>query len=128
MNDMKKRLVDAIKGCCDELCGDCDWESCETCSLFDEFVKEADALLLAGVLVPPVKLGDTVYAAVDLDDEPAVDEYVVAGFEYSDGEWYVQQEGYRDFFKIGSALCLLTREEAEAIVQAKEKRWLDGDQ
>lgn len=128
MEEMRKRLVDAIKGCCDELCGDCDWESCETCSLFDEFQKEADALLAAGVLVPPVKLGDTVYAAVDLDDAPAVDEYVVAGFEYLDGEWYIQQEGYKDCFKVGSDLCLLTREEAEAIVQAKEKRWFDGDQ
>ena len=47
MEEMRKRLVDAIKGCCDELCGDCDWESCETCSLFDEFQKEADALLAA---------------------------------------------------------------------------------
>ena len=128
MNDMKKRLVDAIKGCCDELCGDCDWESCETCSLFDEFQKEADALLERGILVPPVKIGDTVFAVVDMDDEPEVDEYVVAGFEYLDGEWYVQQKGYTDCFKVGSYLCLLTREEAEAIVALKEKEWFDGNQ
>ena len=127
MEEMKRKLVDTIKGCCDELCGDCDWESCETCSLFDEFQKEADALLAAGVLVPPVKLGDTVYAVVELD-EPEIYEYAVGGFEYSGGEWYVQQEGYKDCFKVGSDLCLLTREEAEAIVQAKEKRWFDGDQ
>lgn len=124
MEEMRKRLVDAIKGCCDELCGD--WEFCETCSLFDEFQKEADALLAAGVLVPPVKLGDTVYAAVDLDDAPAVYEYVVAGFEYLDGEWYVQQEGYKDCFKVGGDLCLLTREEAEAVVEVM-KRARDGD-
>jgi hypothetical protein len=127
MNDMKKRLVDAIKGC-NELCRECDRKGCEGCFLLSEYDKEADALLLAGILVPPVKLGDTVYAAVDLDDAPAVDEYVVAGFEYLDGEWYVQQEGYKDCFKVGSDLCLLTREEAEVIVQAKEKRWFDGDQ
>lgn len=127
MEEMKKRLVDAIKGC-NELCRECDCKGCEGCFLLSEYDKEADALLLAGVLVPPVKLGDTVYAAVDLDDAPAVDEYVVAGFEYLDGEWYVQQEGYKDCFKVGGDLCLLTREEAEAIVQAKEKRWFDGDQ
>ena len=118
MEEMRKRLVDAIKGCNEDFCGDCDWESCEACSLFDEFKKEADALLLAGVLVPPVKLGDTVFAVVELDDGPEVKEYVVAGFEYSDGEWYVQQKGYRDSFKVGGQLCLLTREEAERFITA----------
>lgn len=127
MEEMRKRLVDAIKGC-NELCRECDTKACEGCFLLKEYEKEADALLERGILAPPVKLGDTVYAAVDLDDAPAVDEYVVAGFEYLDGEWYVQQEGYKDCFKVGSDLCLLTREEAEAIIQAKEKRWFDGDQ
>lgn len=114
MEEMRKRLVDAIKGCCDELCGDCDWGSCETCSLFDEFQKEADALLAAGVLVPPVKLGDTVYAVVELDDGPEVAEYIVAGVEYKRGKWYAVEKGFVEGFEVGGQLCLLTREEAEA--------------
>ena len=126
MEEMRKRLVDAIKGCCDELCGDCDWESCETCSLFDEFQKEADALLLAGVLVPPVKLGDTVYAVVDLDDGPEVNEYTVSGVAYSNGAWYACANNI-EFNKVGDYLCLLTREEAEAVLE-KMRRARDGDQ
>ena len=113
MEEMRKRLVDAIKGCCDELCGDCDWESCETCSLFDEFQKEADALLAAGVLVPPVKLGDTVYVVVELDDGPEVIEYTVPGVAYSNGAWYACENNI-EVNKVGGQLCLLTREEAEA--------------
>lgn len=127
MNDMKKRLVEAIRDC-NELCRDCDRKECDRCFLNKEYEKEAEALLERGILVPPVKIGDTVYAVVDMDDEPAVDEYVVAGFEYLDGEWYVQQKGYMDCFKVGSCLCLLTREEAEAIVALKEKEWFDGNQ
>lgn len=118
MNEMKKRLVEAISDC-NELCRDCDRKVCDRCFLNKEYEKEAEALLERGILVPPVKIGDTVYAVVDMDDEPAVDEYVVAGFEYLDGEWYVQQKGYGDCFKVGSYLCLLTREEAEAIYVKK---------
>lgn len=125
MEEMRKRLVDAIKGCCDELCGDCDWESCETCSLFDEFQKEADALLAAGVLVPPVKLGDTVYAVVELDDGPEVNEYTVSGVAYSNGAWYACANDI-EFNKVGDQLCLLTREEAEELVR-EMRRERDGD-
>ena len=113
MEEMRKRLVDAIKGCCDDPCSDCDWGSCETCSLFDEFQKEADALLAAGVLVPPVKLGDVVYVVVELDDGPEVAEYTVSGVAYSNGAWFACENDI-EFNKVGDQLCLLTREEAEA--------------
>ena len=126
MEDMKARLTDAIKGYCDELCGDCDWESCETCSLFDEFQKEADALLAAGVLVPPVKIGDTVFAVTDLD-EVEVDEYTVRGVAYSNGEWYACANDM-EFNKIGDALCLLTRKEADALADEMRGELNYGDQ
>lgn len=116
MEDMKKRLVDAIKGCCDDPCSDCDLGSCETCSLFDEFQKEADALLAAGVLVPPVKLGDTVYAVVELDDGLEVNEHTVSGVAYSNGAWFACANDI-EFNKVGDHLCLLTREEAEELLR-----------
>lgn len=121
MEEMKKRLVDAIKGC-NELCRECDRKGCEGCFLLSEYDKEADALLAAGVLVPPVKLGDTVYAVVDLD-EPEICEYAVGGFEYSGGEWYVSEGKSNDeFFKVGGQLCLLTREEAEELVREMRRK------
>ena len=126
MNDMKKRLVDAIKGC-NELCRECDCKSCEGCFLLSEYDKEADALLAAGVLVPPVKLGDTVYAVVELDDGLEVDEYVVEGVEYKRGKWYAVEKGFVDGFEVGGQLCLLTREEAEELVR-EMRRERDGDQ
>lgn len=121
MEDMKKRLVDAIKDC-NELCRECDKKECDTeCFVLREYEKEAEALIERGVLVPPVKIGDTVYAVVDLD-EPEICEYAVGGFEYSGGEWYVSEVKSNDeFFKIGDQLCLLTREETEETVREMRK-------
>lgn len=77
--------------------------------------------------MPPVKLGDVVYAVVELD-EPEICEYAVGGFEYSGGEWYVSEgKSNDDFFKVGDQLCLLTREEAEELVR-EMRRERDGDQ
>ena len=116
MKNMKKRLTEAIKDC-NELCRDCDTKTCACCFLFKEYEKEADALIERGVLMPPVKLGDTVYAVVELD-ETEIYEYAVGGFEYSGGEWYVSEGKSNDeFFKVGDQLCLLTREEAEELVR-----------
>lgn len=115
MEEMKKRLVDAIKGC-NELCRECDRKGCEGCFLLSEYDKEADALLAAGVLVPPVTLGDTVYAVVELDDGPEVDEYTVSGVAYSNGAWFACANNI-EFNKVGDRLCLLTREEAEELVR-----------
>ncbi len=127
MEDMKRRLVEAIKDC-NELCRDCDNKACEGCFLLKEYEKEAEALIERGVLMPPVKIGDTVFAVVDLD-EPEICEYAVGGFEYSGGKWYVSEGKSNDeFFKVGGQLCLLTREEAEEMVREMRKEDGDGDQ
>lgn len=120
MEDMKKRLVDAIKDC-NELCRECDRKTCGGCFLLAEYEKEADALLAAGVLVPPVKLGDTVYAVVELEDEPEVCEYVVNGISYSLGKWLFC-ENDNEFNELGTQLCLLTREEAEELVREMREK------
>ena len=115
MEDMKKRLTDAIKGC-NELCRECDRKSCEGCFLLAEYEKEASALIELGVLMPPAKIGDTVYAVVELEDEPEVYEYVVNGIAYSLGKWLFC-ENYNEFNELGTQLCLLTREEAEVALE-----------
>ena len=115
MEDMKKRLTDAIKGC-NELCRECDRKSCEGCFLLAEYEKEASALIELGVLMPPVKLGDPVYAVVELEDEPEVCEYVVNGIAYSLGKWLFC-ENDNEFNELGTQPCLLTREEAEVALE-----------
>lgn len=119
MENMKRRLVEAIKDC-NELCRDCDKKgACAECFLYKEYEKEAEALLERGVLVPPVKIGDVVYAAVDLDDTGLkIEEYTVGGLEYQDGKWFVCEANEQyEFFEVGTDLALLTREDAEALAE-----------
>ena len=114
MKNMKKRLTEAIKDC-NELCRDCDTKTCACCFLFNEYEKEADALIERGVLMPPVKIGATVYAVVDLDNTgPSIEEYTVGGMEYTKGKWYVCEEcDPYEFFEVGSELALLSKREAK---------------
>lgn len=125
MEDMKTRLTDAIKSC-NDMCIECDKKTCEDCFLLDEHEKEAAALIRAGALMPPVKIGDTVFAVIDLD-EVEVDEYTVRGVAYSNGDWYACANDL-EFNKIGDALCLLTREEADALADEMRGGANHGDQ
>jgi hypothetical protein len=79
----------------------------------------ASELIAAGVLLPPVKIGQTVYAALAYDDgEDVIDEYTVGGVGYIDGEWLAYCKKDRDWYKYGTELCKPTREEAEAAIAA----------
>lgn len=75
----------------------------------------AEHLLANGVLVPPCKVGDTVYAVIEPifeADPPAyIEEWTVKDLDYCGGKWYAVQDD--EDFEIGDDLCLLTREEAE---------------
>ena len=75
--------------------------------------------------MPPVKLVDTVYAVVELDDGSEVNEYTVSGVAYSNGAWYACANDI-EFNKVGDHLCLLTREEAEAVLE-EMRRAREGD-
>lgn len=81
------------------------------CPQMDEV---ADFLLANGVIVPPIKIGQTVYSALAYDDEEdTIEEYTVDGLGYIDGEWFVWCEKDADWYKVGTEYCKPTREEAE---------------
>lgn len=76
----------------------------------------ADHLLAKGVLVPPVRIGQKVYAAIKPVvecDIPTVSEYEVSGILCRDGKWYVTDGSCDAFFEVGGELCKFTFEEAE---------------
>lgn len=86
----------------------------------------AEYLLANGVLVPPCKVGDTVYAVLEPaytdSDEAEIYSWEVYGVAYEGGEWYAVEGANDDYCKIGSFLCKLTREEAEAEIRTCEGR------
>lgn len=84
----------------------------------------AEHLLAAGVLVPPVKEGQTVYAAIRMvdpgDGDDGIDEWQVHGVMYKEGKWYaIDKNG--DESVVGAWDCLLTREEAQKLLDEEEK-------
>ncbi len=88
---------------------------------YEEYIEAvADRLLSEGVLVPPVKVGDTVYAAIFpiFEDDPEngeVYEWSIKGVAYECGEWWIESED-DEWYKLGDNLCKLTREEAEKVL------------
>jgi hypothetical protein len=81
-------------------------------------------LLREGMLLPPVKIGQTVYAAQPYagdNDEDIIEPWQVAGYEYFDGKWYCCDRRGGEFFEVGSMYCKLTREEAEEVVKGWER-------
>ena len=85
----------------------------------------AEHLLAAGVLVPPVKEGQTVYAAIRMaePDEAGdeIDEWQVHGVAYRAGKWYAIDRN-DDLYAVGEWECLLTREEAQKLLDEEEKK------
>ena len=57
---MRDRLIELIKDLAENLVANCD-EECDACKHGDCVGKVADHLLANGVIVPPVKVGQTVY-------------------------------------------------------------------
>ena len=93
---------------------------------YNEYVEAlADKLTKAGVLVPPVKCGDKVYAAcpkITSWDEDIIDEYTVRGVGINDkGEVFVLDSS-NEINVIGDMYCNLTREEAEMWFRKEGKR------
>lgn len=80
--------------------------------------KTAKKMIENGILIPPVCIGQTVYAAIDLDGEKWVEGYKVGGVCYRDGKWYAFEENGKEEFEIGGDLCKITKDDAEALVCA----------
>ena len=74
-------------------------------------------LLREGVLLPPVKIGQTVYAYLEgagENGEDIIDPWIVMGVRYFKGVWHaVGYDG--EEYELGSRYCKLTREGAEAM-------------
>ena len=92
---------------------------------YDEYVEElCDRLMEAGAFVPPVKCGETVYAACPAlakCDEDIIDEYKVRGVGVDDeGDIFVIDAGGEINYVV-DMYCNLTREDAEMWFK-KEKR------
>lgn len=117
-----RKLRDLIEDIGEEFCSD-------TATTCDYHTYIADRLLYNGVILPPCKVGDTVYVMWKTCD---IDEFIVSGYHIShtkDGE----KTNSREFFeckavrnpKISLALnvsglgktVFLTREEAEAALE-----------
>jgi len=81
----------------------------------------ADALLAKGILTPPVKIGQTVYYAIEEIEgyDDYVGSYEAQGVAFIQGKWYVF-EGPEDCYEVGSPLCKLTREEAEELLNGQK--------
>jgi hypothetical protein len=77
----------------------------------------ADYLLSEGVVVPPVKVGQTLYGVLPpiFEDDPEdgeIYEWTVKGIGYEgDGKWWIESED-NEWYELGDTLCKLTREEA----------------
>ena len=70
----------------------------------------------------PVRMGQTVYAAViwEDDSEEPVEEWQVCGVAYMEDAWHaVDKDG--ELWRVGDWGCLLSRPEAEAFYTKKEK-------
>ena len=83
----------------------------------------AEHLLAEGALMPPVKIGQTVYAAIRMadpnDGDEGIDEWMVHGVMYQEGKWYaIDRNG--DESVVGEWDCLLTREEALKMLEEED--------
>ena len=92
---------------------------------YGEYVNElCDRLMEAGAFVPPVKCGETVFAACPAlakCDEDIIDEYKVRGVGVDeDGDLFVL-DAEPAMNSIGDMYCNFTREDAEMWLR-KEKR------
>lgn len=86
----------------------------------EEFI--ADFILADGVIVPPVKVGQTVYAALrecGEHGEDVVEKWEVEGVSLFDGQWYAIDSDANEY-EIGGEYCLFTREEAEQALKGGE--------
>ncbi len=81
----------------------------------------AEHLLAEGVLVPPVKYGQTVYAVLFEGDEAEIYPWQVQGIAHMQDKWYaVEKDGSE--WEVGAACCFLTEQAAEEYKKQETKR------
>lgn len=92
---------------------------------YGEYVNElCDRLMEAGAFVPPVKCGETVFAAcpaLDELDEDVIEDYKIHGYGVDvDGDIFVLDAG-REISYIDTMFCNLTREDAEMWLKRRRR-------
>ncbi len=86
-------------------------------------IERLNAVLSNEAIVPPIKIGQTVYSALAYDDEEdTIEEYTVDGVGYIDGVWFAWCEKDADWYKLGTEYCKPTREEAERALAERGKK------
>lgn len=63
-----------------------------------------------------MQFGQTVFAAYMDEGEPTIEEWMVRGMSFHDGKWYAIGNDLEEF-EVGRWGCLLTRGEAERLLE-----------
>lgn len=112
ITDRREAMVDAIRSV--DIKG----------KTYEEYVLAvADKLSSLGAVVPPARIGDTVYAVIEefYTDESFIEPWEVRGYSVEEDEIYLVDK-CGDTFKVGENYCYLTREEAEAKLREAKGR------
>ena len=83
---------------------------------YNDFVNDiVEKLTELGAFIPPVKIGETVYAALDsvLGEPPSIEPWVVKGYGVDrEGKWFVEDSDGEQYY-VGTNYCVLDKEIAE---------------
>ena len=96
-------------------CASCPYDEGATCN---SYARKADYLLANGVMVPPCKVGDTVYRIIDTNP-PIIKGCKVRGVEYVNDVWQFIIERCLLYGIVGVNI-FLSRAEAEQALKARE--------
>ena len=84
--------------------------------VYADYVEElCDRLMSIGAFIPPAKIGDTVYAALDslFGEEPSLEAYEVCGYGVDfEGDIFVEGPGH-ELNDVGSTYCMTDKTLAE---------------
>ena len=95
-------------------------ESRDNRALLDAAADAIEALCnhYQNAIVPPVALGQTVYAAIRpvfSAEKPFVEEWQVCGIQFNGEKYYAINKDF-EIFEVGDDYCKLTRKEAELVL------------
>lgn len=126
MNDMRDRLIELIDGFGDDIafCDICDRpeEDCEAC----KNEQLAEYLIENGAIIPPCKVGDTLYDISEFVNGcsyPEIYEYTceyITIFKDKDGETVFEIDAINFHFNDFGKTVFLTREDAEKALRERE--------
>ena len=125
---MRDRLIELIKDLAEDMVAKCG-DECDKCSHGDCVGKLADHLLANGIIVPPVKVGQTVYDITEFIDECEYaeiyefksDELTISKCRKT-GQYIFSFDGMDYAYDEFGKSVFLTREEAEKALAEREEK------